>query len=130
MPLNKAINDLYQLEITLFCTFIFLLWCLEPLAPRASHFDPEYHNEDNLLHFEVHVIHMFAYASVVFTRQIAEFFRPERLICFVFFYLQCLPLFGTQLTQLITLYISVNKVSVNVCMTSYLDLPYVPEPSS
>ena len=77
MPLNKAINDLYQLEITLFCTFIFLLWCLEPLAPRASHFDPEYHNEDNLLHFEVHVIHMFAYASVVFTRQIAEFFRPH-----------------------------------------------------
>ena len=37
---------------------------------------------------------------------------------------------STQLTQLNTLYILVNKVSVTVCVTSYLDLPYVPEPSS
>ena len=66
-------NDLYQLENNFILYFHLLLWCLEPLAPRASHFDPEYHNEDNLLHFEVHVIHMLGYASVVFTRQIAEF---------------------------------------------------------
>ena len=37
---------------------------------------------------------------------------------------------NAQLTQLISLYISVKKVSVTVCVTSYLDLPYVPESSS
>ena len=74
-------NCLYHLENTLI--LYFHLSTLVLRAPSTQQIILSITN--NLRHFEVHVIHMVRYGCVVFTRQIAEFFRPEWFVCFVFF---------------------------------------------